>query len=110
MLSISARQLQTRPIASTLQTATKIEGVVPAQTPVLLRVKGRYSRKIKSLLYIRDRSRSISNNLLKGGEYADAGKTGTINDLYDGGTYSMLTVGKHVCIQHRLVLWNNNPR
>jgi hypothetical protein len=33
-----------------------------------------------------------ADNLLKGGEYADAGKTGTINDLYDGGTYSIFTV------------------
>jgi hypothetical protein len=67
-------------------TATKIDGVVPAQTPVLLRVKGATAETNKiTPVYQETEVAPISNNLLKGGEYADAGKTGTINDLYDGG-------------------------
>jgi hypothetical protein len=74
-------------------TATKIDGVVPAQTPVLLRVKGATAETNKiTPVYQETEVAPISNNLLKGGEYADAGKTGTINDLYDGGTYSIFTV------------------
>jgi hypothetical protein len=67
-------------------TATKIDGVVPAQTPVLLRVKGATAETNKlTPVYQETEVAPISSNLLKGGEYADAGKTGTINDLYDGG-------------------------
>jgi hypothetical protein len=85
-------------------TATKIDGVVPAQTPVLLRVKGATAETNKiTPVYQETEVAPISNNLLKGGEYADAGKTGTINDLYDGGTYSILSLLLKVCLHPTLL-------
>jgi hypothetical protein len=83
-------------------TATKIDGTVPAQTPVLLKVKGSDAASNKlTPVYQETEDAAISNNLLKGGVYADAGKTGTINDLYDGGTLnvSFFTLPLKVCLQ-----------
>jgi hypothetical protein len=74
-------------------TATEITGTVPAQTPVLLKVKGSDAASNKlTPVYQETEDAATSNNLLKGGVYADAGKTGTINDLYDGGTLLGLPV------------------